>query len=376
MKKVQRFDTARISAHYDDNGFLFDNPTVARIGLQIYQKADGTERREFRPASEVFNPRSLKSYQGKPITLGHVTVNSKNAKEVVVGSCSGQGVRNGIGVDVPVIVYDDGAIDKAKRRIAAELSVGYTSEDIEEPGWGYNETGEYILDSQKNDQDNIPETWVRFDALQTNIDVNHVAMVFKGRAGVAKLNLDSEQDFPYDCNEINDSSKDEIEMKKIKIDGAEIEVSAEAAPVIETLIRTSAEKAEQITAQRDQLQAKVDGFEATLNQKVAEAVAQAKQDALAMGELVNFATSIGVKCDGLEPKAIKLACLKEMSGKEVAADKSDAYIDSAFDFAKDAFDPAAQNRSNVFGKPKEDADGTDKNDAADDIPDPMKRFKK
>ena len=83
MTAKQRYDSARISAKNDENGFLVDRPIVSRIGLQIYQTPNG-ERREFRPASEVFKADSLQSFSGKPVTLGHVTVTPENAEEVVM----------------------------------------------------------------------------------------------------------------------------------------------------------------------------------------------------------------------------------------------------------------------------------------------------
>lgn len=373
MKRVQRFDSARVKARFDDNGFMIDNPIVARIGLQVYRKPDGTERREFRPASEVFKPESLATYQGKPVTLGHVMVNSKNARDVVVGACSGPATRNGIGVEVPLIVYDDESINKAKKKLAAEISVGYSSVDIEEGGWGCNETGEYILDSQKQDQDYIPASWVRFDAVQTEIEVNHIALVFRGRAGVAKLNLDSEQEFPYDAIEHFKTDNGELPMKTIKIDSAEFEVAPEVAAHIEKLDadKATAEAATATaTAQRDQLQVKVDGIPEVVKTEVEKAVAKAKADAEQHADLVAFATEIGVKHDGLDDKAIKLACIKELSGVD-ASSKEDAYIDSAFDFARQS-DKMAANRIAVAGKP-----GKSKKDSADiEIPDPQARFRK
>lgn len=384
MKKVQRFDTARVRAHFDSNGFMVDTPTVARIGLQIYIKHDGTERREFRPASEVFNPDSLRTYQGKPITLGHTVVNSKNARDIVVGACSGVGIRNGIGVDVPLTVYDEVAINKAKQKIAAELSVGYSSHDLEEPGWGNNVTGEYQLDSQilgdKSDSAEAPPppddsgNWVRFDAVQTQIEVNHIAMVFKGRAGIAKLNLDSEQDFPYIEDESIQPIKKDSDMKTIKIDGVEVQVPENVAAHIAKLDEANTSVTAQLStanAKADQLQTQVDGFQSKLDAAVATAVAAVKADAEALGEVKAFAETLGVKCDGLDVKGIKVACIKELSGID-ASQKDDAYINSSFDFARES-DKLAANRVAVMGK----QDGQNKEDAADNVvPDPQKRFRK
>ena len=336
----QRFDSVKIKAHFDEHGFLVDRPVVARIGAQTYKTPFG-DRVEFRPASEVFDPKSLATYAGKPVTVGHVTVTPENAEKVVVGSCAGDGIPNGVGVEVPMAIYSQRAIDKAKQKVAAELSVGYTSEDIEKPGWGCNETGEYIFEEDMKADEAIPKGWVKFDAVQTKIRVNHVAMVFKGRAGIAKLNLDSEQEFPYDDTVI--SNKEDYVMKKIKIDSVEFEIPGEVATHIESLnatIATEKGKADGLEAERDVLKAKVDGIPAL----IAEAVEKHKADAAELAALIATASDAGVKCDGLDAKAIKVAFLKAVTGKDVSG-KTDAYIDNAFDFAKDCDNMASQRQS-------------------------------
>lgn len=356
MKAKVRYDSASVKARFDENGFLVDTPVVARVGVQSYFLPDGSERREFRPASEVFKPDSLASYQGKPITLGHVFVNVDNAKQVVVGSVSGSAVRQDSNVVVPLTVYDKESIEKAKSGVAGELSVGYSTVDVETPGWGSNETGEYKLDGEYDSQDDIPSDWVRFDALQTNIIVNHVAMVYKGRAGVAKLNMDSQQENPY-----TDDVKSNIEEKdmtvKIKIDSAEVEVSKDVADHIAKLdsaIEAQKAKVDTIEADRDALKAKVDGIPA----EIEAAVKAAKADAEALASLVTVATEAGVKADGLDAKGIKVAYVKEVSGLDVS-EKSDAYIDAAFDIAKDS-DKMAEVRKATASFGKSDADDAPK----------------
>lgn len=350
-KSKMRYDSAKVKAHFDENGFLVDTPVVARVGVQTYYMPDGSERREFRPASEVFKSDSLQSYQGKPLTLGHVVVNSENAKDVVVGAVSGTAMRQDSTVVVPLTVYDKQAIEKAKSGVAGELSVGYNTVDIESPGWGSNETGEYKLDGEYASQDEIPADWVRFDALQTNIVVNHIALVYKGRAQVAKLNLDAEQENPY--TDTVQSNKEDKLMIKIKLDGEqEFEIAPEVAKHIEA-VKADAEqakaKADTLEAERDTLKAKVDGIPA----EIEAAVAKAKADADELAALVATAAEAGVKCDGLDAKAIKVAYVKEVSGIEVA-EKSDAYIDAAFDIAKSS-DKMAEARLAVAGAEKSDA---------------------
>lgn len=351
-----RFDTATFKATIDENGFLVDTPVVARLGVQVYYMEDGSTVREFRPAEEVFKEESLASYQGKPMTLEHVFVNSENAKDVVVGSVSGKAEQLGSSVIAPIVVYSQKAIDEARAGNAKELSVGYSAVLDETPGWGDPATGNYILRSDAKEGD-VPPDWQEFDAIQRDIKVNHLAMVFRGRAGIAKLNMDGQQENPY-TDSVDSIKEDVKEMVKIKLDGAqEFEIAPEVASHIAAIKKDADDakaKADTIEAERDALKAKVDATPA----EIEKAVKAAKADAEALASLVTVAAEVGVKTDGLDAKGIKVAYVKEVSGLDVA-DKSDAYIDAAFDIAKDSDKmaevrkaTAASDKSGKAGEPK------------------------
>lgn len=343
MSKI-RYDSAKFKATIDENGFLVDTPVVARLGVQVYYTEDGRTVREFRPAEEVFKDESLASYQGKPMTLDHVFVNSENAKEVVVGSVTGKAEPLGSSVVAPIVVYDNTAIQEAMAGNAKELSVGYSAILDETPGWGDPTTGEYVLKSD-GDQFEAPEGWQEFDAIQRDIKVNHLAMVYRGRAGIAKLNMDGEQENPY-TTDVDINKEDKQEMIKIKLDGAqEFEVAPEIASHIEALNA----KADTAIAERDALKAKVDAMPA----EIEAAVAKAKADADALAALIAVAAEAGVKADGLDAKGIKVAYVKEISGLDVS-EKSDAYIDAAFDIAKES-DKMAEVRKATTASDKSDS---------------------
>lgn len=343
MSKI-RYDSVKFKATIDENGFLVDTPVVARLGVQVYYMDDGRTVREFRPAEEVFKDESLASYQGKPMTLNHVFVNSENAKEVVVGSVTGKAEPLGSSVVAPIVVYDNTAIQEAMAGSAKELSVGYSAILDETPGWGDPITGEYVLKSD-GDQFDAPEGWQEFDAIQRDIKVNHLAMVYRGRAGIAKLNMDGEQENPY-TTDVDINKEDKQEMIKIKLDGAqEFEVAPEIASHIEALNA----KADTAIAERDALKAKVDAMPA----EIEAAVAKAKADADALAALVAVAAEAGVKADGLDAKGIKVAYVKEVSGLDVS-EKSDAYIDAAFDIAKES-DKMAEVRKATTASDKSDS---------------------
>ena len=340
-----RYDSVKFKATIDENGFLVDTPVVARLGVQVYYMDDGRTVREFRPAEEVFKDESLASYQGKPMTLDHVFVNSENAKEVVVGSVTGKAEPLGSSVVAPIVVYDNTAIQEAMAGNAKELSVGYSAILDETPGWGDPITGEYVL-KYDGDQFDVPDGWQEFDAIQRDIKVNHLAMVYRGRAGIAKLNMDGEQENPYTTDvDINKEDKQEMTVK-IKLDGAqEFEVAPEVASHIEALNA----KADTAIAERDSLKAKVDAMPA----EIEAAVAKAKADADALANLVAVAAEAGVKADGLDAKGIKVAYVKEVSGLDVS-EKSDAYIDAAFDIAKES-DKMAEVRKATTASDKSDS---------------------
>ena len=343
MSKI-RYDSAKFKATIDENGFLVDTPVVARLGVQVYYTEDGRTVREFRPAEEVFKDESLASYQGKPMTLDHVFVNSENAKEVVVGSVTGKAEPLGSSVVAPIVVYDNTAIQEAMAGNAKELSVGYSAILDETPGWGDPITGEYVLKSD-GDQFDAPDGWQEFDAIQRDIKVNHLAMVYRGRAGIAKLNMDGEQENPY-TTDVDINKEDKQEMIKIKLDSAqEFEVAPEIASHIEALNA----KADTAIAERDALKAKVDAMPA----EIEAAVAKAKADADALAALVAVAAEAGVKADGLDAKGIKVAYVKEVSGLDVS-EKSDAYIDAAFDIAKES-DKMAEVRKATTASDKSDS---------------------
>ena len=339
-----RYDSVKFKATIDENGFLVDTPVVARLGVQVYYMDDGRTVREFRPAEEVFKDESLASYQGKPMTLDHVFVNSENAKEVVVGSVTGKAEPLGSSVVAPIVVYDNTAIQEAMAGKAKELSVGYSAILDETPGWGDPVTGEYVLKSD-GDQFDAPDGWQEFDAIQRDIKVNHLAMVYRGRAGIAKLNMDGEQENPY-TTDVDINKEDKQEMIKIKLDGAqEFEVAPEIASHIEAL----SAKADTAIAERDALKAKVDAMPS----EIEKAVAKAKADANALAALVAVAAEAGVKADGLDAKGIKVAYVKEVSGLDVS-ERSDAYIDAAFDIAKES-DKMAEVRKATTASDKSDS---------------------
>ncbi len=168
-------DTAkRFGMRLRKDGYLVAEPRVARTGVQLYRghelgRPDMEVVRVMRPESEVFDKRAMSSLAHVPITLDHpdTPVDSTNWKKLAVGHSTGDVARDGDYVRVPLMIADKAAIDAAQSG-TSQLSVGYSARLL----WGEGENG----------------AGEKFDAMQTQIRANHIAMVSAARGG-EKLKL-------------------------------------------------------------------------------------------------------------------------------------------------------------------------------------------
>lgn len=178
---------------------------IARTGKQTYLKSElyGLTEGEDeyievdRKEKEVFDEKTLASFEGKPLTIEHpdVSVSPENYKELSVGNV--HNVHRGEFEGQPVMfadinVYDAKAIDLIESGEMEELSCGYDCD---------------ITDGEN------PE--------QINIRGNHVALCEQGRAGIAKIqdsyknkvdtkHLDMLISYQYRTDESNDLDMSEF----------------------------------------------------------------------------------------------------------------------------------------------------------------------
>lgn len=218
------------------DGYLVAMPRVARTGIQIYSgkevgKPEMERVRVYRPADQVFNKDSMHTFAYKPITDDHPRepVNSKNWRDLAVGSAGGEVARDGEFVRVPMTVMDAPTIKKVHLG-KVELSVGYQTDLKWESGV-------------------TPDTKEAYDAIQTDITVNHIAIVKAARGG-AKLRIgdydpedaDDDNDIPPDRNK-KDTKMTDKAMKSITVDGIECEMTDVSAQVVQRQLTGLAAKA-------------------------------------------------------------------------------------------------------------------------------------
>lgn len=205
---------ARLTAE----GYLVAAPRIARTGIQQYLASELglTDRAAndvvniYRPEKEVFSMDALKSLAHMPITVNHPEefVDAKNWRDLTHGLTGGEVARDGDFIRVPMTLMDAQAVEQV-RAGKKELSVGYYS-DLE---WtaGVTEKGE------------------RYDAVQTNIRGNHLAIVDRARGGRQLRVIDHSRTH----------NREEPTMKTLLIDGITVTLDDTAHQVITKMQATN-----------------------------------------------------------------------------------------------------------------------------------------
>ena len=268
METLKRYDVNKLTLGKNvketPQGFLIIPAFTARTGIQRYRMADGSMLNEFRPEDEVFSESSMSSLRTAAVTDGHPKdmVTPENAHELMLGMTNGviEKVREDgeFFLKTHLIITHKKAID-AIRAGKAELSNGYNVDLDFEPG-------------EHNGH--------RYDAIQRNIVNNHIAIVWKARAGAkASLRLDEKDAILLDTNDNNDENlKKGIQKMKLKLNDKEFEVADELGSAIKAqMLQMSKEKKdsddsagelnteiEVLKTQKSNLVAKIDGLESDL----------------------------------------------------------------------------------------------------------------
>jgi len=171
--KLQRFDSVPVNpTYYTEEGYLIDHPIVTTCGIFEYLHEDGSIRRELRLPEEVFKAKSLATYKGKPIIITHDAgaINKDNVDDEQIGTILSEGYQDGENVRAEIIIHNTDAMKECKLR---ELSLGYNLR-LEDKSGEWN--GEH------------------YDAIQRDIEINHLALVDEARAGeAARLNVDGKK---------------------------------------------------------------------------------------------------------------------------------------------------------------------------------------
>lgn len=341
MPSVQRYDSVPIrDYHFDDQtGFLYVyRVPIAGAMVQKYVKSDGSEEMEAKLPEEILSDATVSSANSKPVTDGHHGLVTKdNSHDLLKGFTASNGHVEGNMLYNDITITDPNLISQIKSGDKRELSIGFETQ-MDPTSGTYNGT--------------------KYDAVQRNIRINHVAVVPKGRAG-HEVRLIGDSAEAVEQVKPSEEKGNQMETRVVRADGQNITVAADDVEKITKLDADNSAKAKQIAdldaqikklqsekaqlqgdadasaKKADEAQAKADSLEAD-NKKLQEEFDKYKADGVDKKlELIDKVKSfVGDEYDyhGKSDRDMKIDAVKAIKGDSVDfTDKSDTYVQAAFD---------------------------------------------
>ena len=316
--KLQRYDTSYIKDYMETpEGYLTVNVPITRPGVFPYQRQDGTVQMEAKLPDEIFSDRTIRSARSKPVTDGHPNepVTIDNYQTYAKGMSHTDSRVEDFKLYISLTVTDKALIEKIHEGYN-EISIGFLSDVVAESGTYNGDQYEYV---------------------QRNVEINHIAIVEKGRAGPeVAIRADS------DAWQVNDDNKGGHTMPVYKIDGKDFEVDSAVKSHIEKLqaqletAQTKAGTVDALQGRYDALETKLEKAEKDLADEKAKQVSADELDkhVEARVQLIGAAKPLlGDSFDfvGKSDREIKEAVISTTKQDFKGDGKSDDYINAFFD---------------------------------------------
>lgn len=334
-----------------DDGYLVVDARVARTGIQRYLgvevgKPDLDFVDVYRPEAEVFSDEAMASFAHRPVTDDHPTeqVTADNWKKLSVGQTADEVSRDKKFLRVPLMVADAETISKVESG-KRELSAGYTCDLKFEKG--------------------TTSDGKAYDAIQTNIRANHVAIVQRGRAGKECRIGDGETHHNWGAAPITTADRKETDMsndalRTVTVDGLSVQTTDQGAQAIDKLVADRDAMSDKLAKQANDHAEAIKAKDAELAKKDAElddlkgkVLDQAAIDKLvadrAQLEATAKAIAKDVKPAGLSDAELRKAVVQNKLGDAAVADKAEAYIDARFDILAEDASKTDQFRDTMKG---------------------------
>lgn len=334
---LTRYDAAPLDLIKKDaqTGFIhIANVPIARVGVFPYLKADNSVEMEAKLPTELLTQSTVKSAENKPVTDDHPAelVTQQNAAKYMKGFTASNAHVDHDTLRVDLTITDHDLINEINQG-KQELSIGFQTDVVPVKG-------EF--------------RGISYDSIQKNIQINHVAVVRRGRAG---HNVRLIGDSAEMVEEHTKQRGEKMETTRVRLDGQNITVATADAAKIIKLDDDLSDKAKKIAALKKQIKdleeqlAELEG-KAKLNEASATK-AQAKADALEkqltksyqyendhLDEAVESRLSLinqikpylgdDYSFKGKSSKELKLAAIRQVDDTAELSNKSDEYIDAYF----------------------------------------------
>lgn len=326
------------------DGYLVGDARVSRAGnVQKYYGHEigltGDEAHKvfgvYRDPDVVFHEDSMRSLAGRPVTRNHPaeSVTADNWGKLAKGQVGGVIKRDGEHVVAPMAIMDAEAVREVQSGARA-LSAGYTVEIIKDEGVS---------------PDGEPYQYRQAGALR----FNHVAYLPGNNPRAGNTRLGDDRGAPPHPSNKRRSRPMTDNLRKVVLDGISIETTDQGAEAISKLQKqlsdagaaldiAKADHAKALAAKDAEL-AKKDAEIDDLKAKVI--------DGAALDALVAERATIVAKAKALDAKVVidgkSNAEIKRAVLGDAVKDKSDAYVDAAFDLKTADLKPADALRETI-----------------------------
>lgn len=301
------------------DGTIIVEAVLGRSGLQEYRR-DGRTVIEYRPPEEVFDPESMASYELMAVTDYHpdarqypegVTV--ENRTELGRGSVVPGSLRRDGDLLIGSLHITDANLIAAMRAGRNQISCGYFQENDRTPG-------------------TTPDGR-RYDSRQLKVRGNHIAVVDVARAGeIASARMDS-----------TTTDKDPDMFKTLEEATAAYKAEKMRADAADSALATANKERDTAQAERDTAVNTAKKAEQMRLDGERDAMSRARARVTLENSAAKILTEDGKPAptftvDGADGKpvamtdtAIRRAVVAKLTGKEIPADKSDAYVEARYD---------------------------------------------
>lgn len=326
------------------NGGAIIPARLTTTGVVRYVQADGSVIREYRSPAEVFDPESLASLNGIPVTLEHPgLVTRTNYREHARGHVeNGSVVAADPFAEGKLWIQDDELLNDIAARRRDQLSPGYNCQLDKTPG--FTPEGE------------------PFDVQQRRIRYNHIAATVKGRQGPdVAFRLDSNGDSIGQPS--SEPQQEALPMKTIVIDGVTYIVGGTEADqnALIAAIGRMGSRFDSESSGKAELQTKLLAATARAEKAEAALAKAVRYDAEDVDILAKAKAILGddYNPEGKTPGEVMRDCVAKVYPDVSLDGKSDDYIQGLFeaievDDSEDVAADAATDTENPTGDAADD----------------------
>lgn len=322
------YERADSAVKRDPRGDSLFDATISSVGVFPYRNADGSVRMELRAPEDVFDPKSLETIPMLPVTRGHpasMRVDQADPSPRVGTVNPGYRLRQAEGlIDAQLHIHAD--------QVAELIATG--RESAISPGY-------------RCDLDGTPGEWqgIKYDARQTNIRYNHIAIVPRGRqGGKVAIHLDSVDGESFAVQEQSadnapkkENTMTEQKVRVIRIDAIDVELPIDVADKILSAVNSLVAKHETALSEAKSSLEKATARADVLDEQLKVATNPAKLNAQIQARTALIATVSRLTGDqadvNLSERALKEKVVAKANPKLDLTGKTDDYVSAAFDMA-------------------------------------------